>query len=280
MIGTRSVSTRLRVVGFLAVAVFGACREATAPTALKSPESPERVMQYIDHFSCSNVTGEDTWYCDYTGTTSWDDNPFGWVGNHGIIPGSPVDCQTDPLSCRGAGGSYGYYDPSLTRDKSQCFPGPTDPNCEQPLPDSMKTKIRASIATHVKLTSTIANAAVRARCQEMLDTFNRMLDNTTQPGVFIGASDTPPRDTLAHYGAYSDNTKHIHFDPWALNNLTAGSNKGWQLANTALHEAAHALNHDHTAPLYMPYRGRTPVYDSREIYFSDLNPGSGGCMKP
>lgn len=276
---THFVATRLCVAGFLGIAALGACRESTAPATLAPPEGPNRVMQYVDHFSCSNVTGEDTWYCDYTGTTSWDDDPFGWAGDGGIIPASPVNCQTDATSCRGAGGSYVYYDPSLRADESQCDPL-VDPKCEQTLPDSMKTKIRAALTTQLKIFSTIADTAVRARCQEMLDKFNQMFDNTSQPGVFIGGSDTNQPDSLVHYGAWSRFTQHIHFDPWALNNLTAGSDKGWQVANTALHEAAHALGHEHTYPLMLKYRGRTPVYDSREIYFSDLNPGSAGCMKP
>lgn len=265
------------VIGLLVLATLGACRETTAPT-FAPPEDPALVMQSVDHFSCSNVYGEDTWYCDYTGTTTWDDDPFGWTGDGGRIPTSPSNCQSNPSSCRGAGGgvSAQYYDPYVRGDKSRCDPA-VDPNCEQTLPDSMKAKIRAALTAQLVNFSTITDLAVRGRCQEMLDRFNLMLNNTAQPSVFIGGSDSPPGE-FEHYGAFNTLTGHIHFDPSALSNLTPSSHKAWQVANTALHEAAHALGHDHTAALYMPYKGRTPVYDSREIYFSDLNP-SAGCMK-
>ncbi|MEP7000671.1 MAG: hypothetical protein ABI969_09345 [bacterium] len=142
----------------------------------------------------------------------------------------------------------------------------------------MKTKIKASLTTQLVNFATIADPSVRARCQEMLDRFNLMID-ASPPRVFIGGSDTPIADPLAHYAAFSDSTRNIHFDPWALNNLTAASDKGWQIANTALHEAAHALGYQHTAAIVIAYRGRTPVYATDELYFRDLNP-KAGCMKP
>ncbi|MDB4890473.1 MAG: hypothetical protein JWL61_2328 [Gemmatimonadetes bacterium] len=146
------------------------------------------------------------------------------------------------------------------------------------MPDSLKTKISAAITTFVKNPAMIADPELRARCQAMLDGFNALVA-AVPPRVFVGGSDTPQSDPTAHYGAYSPTTHNIHFDPWALQNLNSGSDKGWQIANTALHETAHVMGYEHAGALIVPYRGRTPVYASDELYFKDLNPGAG-CMKP
>lgn len=83
-----------------------------------------------------------------------------------------------------------------------------------------------------------------------------------------------------HYGARDPNTGHIHIDTLTLA-ATPGSNLGWQLANTVLHEALHDIGFLHVKGLKASaYRGGTPIYDAYDAPFNDLNPGPNSCMKP
>jgi len=235
--------------------------------------TPNYVAPIIDKYDCQSVAGV-SWYCDWAGSVTWDQDPYWFQGvGGGGVAWTGVDCEASADDCRfvGGGSEAGTY-PS--RDKSICLPD-IDPNCELVLPDSMKTRLRVAIADFVKPLTQISDVALRARCQAMMNEFNRMLDGGL---VFIGGSDTPLTDVMSHYGAYDTQTHHIHFDPWAINGATKGSNLAWQISNTGLHEAAHSLGFEHSAPLILNYRGRTPVYE--EDYFKDLNPGGGSsCMK-
>ncbi|MEP6991646.1 MAG: hypothetical protein ABJA80_12015, partial [bacterium] len=167
-------------------------------------------------------------------------------------------------------------------DESTCFPS-TDPNCEVALTDSDKTKLMDAITTQLRDFSTIADPERRARCQEMKDTFLQLL-NFDPPFVYRGGSDTPPSDPKPHFGAYVPSNSHMHFDPQYLNGTMSSSTK-WQVANTALHEAAHALGARHEGFDQQPHwvnttKGNTPVYDATDDpYFVDLNPGGQSCMR-
>ena len=144
------------------------------------------------------------------------------------------------------------------------------------LADSTRQKIARTIADFVRDPASIADSVARSHCQAMLTHFNSMLNGGL---VFEGAMDTPVRDSMHHYGAFNPNTRHIHFDPWALNAMRTGNHASWQIANTALHEAAHDLGYSHEKPLlFKGCRGGT-VLDSEE-WLSDLNPGGDSCLKP
>lgn len=133
--------------------------------------------------------------------------------------------------------------------------------------------IAKALNDHLRALTDIADLAKRARRAEMADTFRSMLSNCR---VFRGEMDTPQTDSTAHYGAYSPLTKNIHFDPWALAAAAQGGNASYQLANTALHEAAHSLGHNHEQPVgFLP--GLGPLYS--EDYFKDLNGGGDACVK-
>jgi hypothetical protein len=82
-----------------------------------------------------------------------------------------------------------------------------------------------------------------------------------------GATDTHPD------GAWSPLTGNIHFDPTYLDSAVAGGVPLWDIANTALHEAMHALGKDHGEPLPSPWG---PLYS--EAPFSYLSPGENSCI--
>lgn len=235
--------------------------------------TPQNIAPLYPKYDCSKVN-ETTWYCPYVGQVEFSDNPF-WFDDRGggQITWTGTDCSADLHACRftSGGGQAGTY---ADRDLSRCIPG-VDPNCERVLTDVNRTKIVRALSDFVRDPAQIADATVRQRCQAMLNNFNLLLGLGR---VYEGGSDTPATDSLEHYGAWSPGTRNLHFDPWALKAATTGSNAAWQIANTALHEAAHYLGYNHSDPTIIPYRGRTPVY--QEAYFKDLNPGSSGCMKP
>lgn len=234
-------------------------------------------MVYMyDKSDCVSSGGGLVWTCTVVGSASWDQDPFSYHNNGSSgVNWAGANCETDPAACRFAAGGIDSGS-AESRDLSTCDPF-IDPDCEQALPDSMKTRIVNAMAQYVKTASMISDPALRARCQEMVDRANLYL---AANAVYLGAKDTPLMDPGSHYGAYSPRTGNIHFDPWAMNSATSGSNVAWQVANTMLHEAAHTLGYNHDPkPMVIPYRGRTPVYS--EPYFADLNPGGErSCMKP
>ena len=77
-----------------------------------------------------------------------------------------------------------------------------------------------------------------------------------------------------HMGAYDRQTRHIHFDPTFLDRAASGD-AFWErdLANDALHEAAHALGFNHGEPFNTPVG---PVY--ADYPFNLLSPGDNSCL--
>lgn len=86
--------------------------------------------------------------------------------------------------------------------------------------------------------------------------------------MFRGGTNT------THFGAVHNN--RIHFDPEYLEFAAAGDvDAQREIANTALHEAAHVLGFDHPTP---------PVWVGEQDYYSDapfnlLSPGPNSCIR-
>jgi len=100
---------------------------------------------------------------------------------------------------------------------------------------------------------------------EMLNQFNA---SYAAGNVFRGGTNT------AHYGATYQN--RIHFDPQFLDGAAAGNaTMQREIANTALHEAAHVLGYDHPNP---------PTFVGSQDYCTDppfnlLSPGPNSCIR-
>ena len=73
--------------------------------------------------------------------------------------------------------------------------------------------------------------------------------------VFRGNTDTKPGERIEpHFGAHDETTNRIHFNPTFLDAAVSGSEDARrELANTALHEGAHAIGKDHTDPVGVYY---------------------------
>jgi hypothetical protein len=99
----------------------------------------------------------------------------------------------------------------------------------------------------------------------MLRQFNASFVGGT---VFRGGSDTN------HFGAVYNN--RIHFDASYLDFAAAGDASAQrEIANTALHEAAHVLGYDHPTP---------PTWVGTQDYYTDvpfnlLSPGPNSCLR-
>ncbi len=205
-------------------------------------------------------------YGDIVGTSFW-------TGYGGGSP-NPLDASRgDPMY----GNEPEPYDPFHQRDPSGCDPYDDFtigiPQCEQPLEKKDRDLLVKVLADHLNVAN-VTDPARKARCQEMIDRFQAMF-TSDPPRVFKGAYDSWGSDD--HYGAWSPETKNIHFDPWAMAAAAAGNaNAQYQLANTAIHEAAHDLGHDHGA-MFAKLPNIGPVYS--EPYFSDLNGGSQSCVR-
>lgn len=167
--------------------------------------------------------------------------------------------------------------PSELSDYHEC------PTCEQPLTDNDKTVLNTLITERFRdynelpWPKNIACLSMEIKLGEMI-----------QAGqIKRGISDTKDGDPLLsrHFGAYNPATGNMHIDPFYLDSATAGGN--WiqaEVANTLLHEAAHALGEDHPedggTPFDIPGYGRTLVYSNTpNSYFQALNFGSQSCIK-
>jgi hypothetical protein len=166
----------------------------------------------------------------------------------------------------GGGGGGGTGDNSQPPDSTQTTCDPrNDPDCEQPLTSTDSTTILNAINNFVRSDAEIADTVTRRRCREMRD---RFLASFNSGMVFRGGSNTT--GAQAHYGATID--QRIHFDPWALDAAMSSAADQRELANTALHEAAHVLGFTHPSEA-----------DANGIYtdvpFNLLPPGPGPCLK-
>lgn len=175
-------------------------------------------------------------------------------------------------SCPGTGGPGSGPgggdpgDPTSPDDEnvSTCDPR-SDPDCEQPLNRTDLLTIDNALAMYIRPASEIADTTARQLCEDMLRQFNASLTGGT---VFRGGSVT------GHYGAvYND---RIHFDPDYLEFAAAGDYDALrEIANTALHEAAHVLDYQHPTG---------PTWVNGQDYYSDtpfnlLSPGPNSCIR-
>jgi hypothetical protein len=202
------------------------------------------------------------------GVTAYGYQPYeggstGWTGTGDWGWGSQGDTYQS-----GGGDAYdsGYNDEA-------CNPGSIW--CEFPLRSSDETTLKTAIARYVKPASAIPDPDARAKCQAMANEFDFLLNYGV---VYRGIYDTQPGDPTIdpHSGVYDTQTGRMHFDPSELDAATAGDpNALRDLANTALHEAAHALGYDHpngfvNFPPYGPQYTDSP--------FNLLSPGANSCL--
>ncbi|HSU14818.1 hypothetical protein [Longimicrobium sp.] len=178
-------------------------------------------------------------------------------GDAGVAP-TPGSDPAAPAS--GGGGTS----PPPDSTKTTCDPT-TDPNCEQPLTKTDSTTILNAIRNFVRADTAIADTATRRKCRDMREQFLRSFNSGY---VYRGGSNTT--GSLAHYGATYNS--HIHFDPWALDAAVNNATDQRELANTALHEAAHALGYSHP-------NGMSATGTYTDVPFNLLPPGAGPCLK-
>lgn len=200
-----------------------------------------------------------------TGGGSWSGGGGGGGSDGGDDPGdgqcmtSYADHGATVQGCDGGGGDP--YDPPPSEE---CDPR-IDPDCEQPLTSADSTTLATALANYVRPASAIADTTARRQCQEMLTQFNA---SYAAGNVFRGGSNT------SHYGAtYLD---RIHFDPEWLDAAAAGDATALrEIANTALHEAAHVLGYDH--PNGATWSGGQDYYSDPP--FNLLSPGPNSCIQ-
>ncbi len=165
----------------------------------------------------------------------------------------------------GGGGSPGGGSPGAGDGGSiyNCDPA-TDPDCEKPLTTTDHTTITNALAAYVRPASEIPDTTARRQCADMLRQFNT---SSSAGNVFRGGSNT------THYGAmYND---RIHFDPQYLDAAAGGDATAQrEIANTALHEAAHTLGFDH--PAGKTWVGTQDYYT--DVPFNLLSPGPNSCI--
>lgn len=229
-----------------AVAVMMALGAAACSRDVAGPRDPADARS-VGSYTLPEI---DVHTCRYGGTY-----PF---CQSAPAPGGP-DMQNPTEPSEPPGGASG---PDST---ASCDPL-NDPNCEKPLTAADSTVIIRALANHVRPDSTIADTTNRRKCRQMYDRFMQAWRDNV---VFRGGSDMTAPD--GHYGATLNG--RIHFDPWLLNGAAGGNASDIQeLANTALHEAAHLLGAQHP--------GGPDAYGVyTQDYFNLLPPGSGPCIR-
>ena len=238
----RFESSRVLRLGGIIVAALGiaACADqVTAPRDVSQRESGVIILPAVEGTACRY--GGDYPFCAPP-------PPEGDVGN---TPGE------EPPPPEGGG--------SVPPDSTSAACDPkTDPKCEQPLTTADSTTILKALKDYVRPDSTIADTTNRRKCKEMRDRFTQSFNAGT---VFRGGSDLT---VGRHYGATYES--RIHFDPWLLGRAAGGSTSDLrELANTALHEAAHVLRLQH------PNGETNGIYTDQP--FNLLPPEPGVCIK-
>jgi hypothetical protein len=147
---------------------------------------------------------------------------------------------------------------------TECDPS-VDPKCEKALTRADSTVILDALRRFVRPDTTIADTTARRLCGEMRD---RFMERFNADKVFRGSSDS--QGTAGHFGATYEGK--IHLDPWLLGEAQKGIVTSLrELANTALHEAAHILRRDHPNG-----------FDANGHYsdspFNLLDPGPNVCL--
>lgn len=176
----------------------------------------------------------------------------------------------------GGGGSTGPGCPDFgcpPPDDEHCDPV-VDANCEQPLTATDTATINGALRTQPRPQSQFTDTTAARVCGEMAGWFR---EAQAAGAVFRGSFDSDTTHAIGpHYGAYDPSTRHIHYDPWALNAANSGDATAIrEAAITAFHEAAHRAGYNHpTAPTF-DAQGRDFYTD---FPFSHLNPGPNSCI--
>lgn len=169
-----------------------------------------------------------------------------------------------------SGGSGGGIRPPTPRDTAGACNPNTNPDCFQPLSTWDKETIRVAFARHQNKTFTDARAA--QACNALAAEFNRMLANGSVGRGAFGSTGEP--DDPKHVAAYDRIGRTIHFEPAALDAANAGNPDAVRnIFNSALHEAAHSLDYQHSPPLWA---GGYDLY--QEFPFNLLSPGVNSCI--
>ncbi|HEU0013961.1 MAG TPA: hypothetical protein VFQ45_09775 [Longimicrobium sp.] len=226
------------------------------------------------------LTGGGTGECD-----PWTDLTWCETDEGSCLTAQPISPEDATLATCSTGGGPGGtpYDPTNPDDpygigqyppvdEPECNPL-KDPNCNQPLTAADSATIRKAIERHKRPASEFTSDANAQQCEALLETFNQLWADGK---VFRGGYDTPEGDaeTGVHYGLYDRDSKTMHFEPSTLDAANRGDATAIRnVFNTALHEAAHALEFDHTPPIMM---GSYDLY--AEYPFNLLSPGSNSCI--
>jgi hypothetical protein len=166
-----------------------------------------------------------------------------------------------------------WSDPGSPEQIVPCDPA-IDEKCHQFLTDADRLTIPNALNAWVRPVTEIQDPTARVRCAELVEKFGQLYEAGK---VFRGRTTTMLGDPGAdpHWGAYDPGTGWIHFDPKWLDAAAAGDESAAQhLANTALHEAAHALGYEHSDPVNTPWG---PAYT--EEPYTHLVPGANSCVK-
>jgi hypothetical protein len=172
------------------------------------------------------------------------------------IVGGWDDSDWENTSHDSGGGDNWDYNPDLL-PPPQCYPY-TDSLCVQPLLRSDSLLISNVLASRLTPLDSIADSTLKEHCRDMSATFSAAY--AASPPIVKRSSYNIglPGDSAIDYAAieskYDSATNTttvitIAFMPWLLDSAATGSDK-WksELANSALHEAAHALGHEHKLP--------------------------------
>jgi hypothetical protein len=171
------------------------------------------------------------------------------------------------------GGDY-QWNPDLVPPLS-CYPN--DPRICLVRPFARDSNIiKEALLNYVRPGMMISDSVVFRHCHEMKQQFDIAYANGI---VYRGAYNTGiPGSADYHYAATDMSTMKLHFEPWLLDSAWISPNPGrWyaQIANTALHEAAHLMGYTHPqAPFYLDLIDPTHQrYGPQfyEDYFKDLN---------